>query len=150
MWLVKGASPIQAHLHLRWQLRWVRDADGTGQDARPDACGIDYGRGQPVHVHEDDPAVLEAVAQMFYEMVGNPERTSMQARPRRCCRCIKARSDRGATARQQTESDQMVSDEEARRAPVHRQGERRHGFNNEENRFEFYGAMERFLAKHLR
>jgi len=25
-----------------------------------------------------------------------------------------------------------------------------HGFANEENRFEFYGAMERFLAKHLK
>ncbi|NLK19145.1 MAG: prolyl oligopeptidase family serine peptidase, partial [Synergistaceae bacterium] len=24
-----------------------------------------------------------------------------------------------------------------------------HGFHNEENRFEFYRAMERFLAKHL-
>ena len=24
-----------------------------------------------------------------------------------------------------------------------------HGFQNEENRFEFYRAMERFLAKHL-
>jgi dipeptidyl aminopeptidase/acylaminoacyl peptidase len=25
-----------------------------------------------------------------------------------------------------------------------------HGFRNEENRFEFYEAMERFLEKHLR
>jgi dipeptidyl aminopeptidase/acylaminoacyl peptidase len=25
-----------------------------------------------------------------------------------------------------------------------------HGFSNEENRFEFYEAMERFLAKHLK
>jgi len=25
-----------------------------------------------------------------------------------------------------------------------------HGFANEENRFEFYGAMETFLAKHLK
>ena len=24
-----------------------------------------------------------------------------------------------------------------------------HGFANEENRFEFYGAMEKFLAKHM-
>ena len=25
-----------------------------------------------------------------------------------------------------------------------------HGFNNEENRYEFYGAMEKFFAKHLK
>ena len=25
-----------------------------------------------------------------------------------------------------------------------------HGFNNEENRYEFYGAMETFFAKHLK
>jgi dipeptidyl aminopeptidase/acylaminoacyl peptidase len=25
-----------------------------------------------------------------------------------------------------------------------------HGFRNEENRFEFYEAMEKFLAKHLK
>jgi hypothetical protein len=24
-----------------------------------------------------------------------------------------------------------------------------HGFHNEENRFDFYGEMEKFLAKHL-
>ena len=28
-------------------------------------------------------------------------------------------------------------------------GNEGHGFHNEENRFEFYEAMERFLAKHL-
>jgi dipeptidyl aminopeptidase/acylaminoacyl peptidase len=25
-----------------------------------------------------------------------------------------------------------------------------HGFHNEENRFDFYGAMEKFLEKHLK
>jgi dipeptidyl aminopeptidase/acylaminoacyl peptidase len=25
-----------------------------------------------------------------------------------------------------------------------------HGFHNEENRFDFYGAMEKFLAKYLK
>ena len=25
-----------------------------------------------------------------------------------------------------------------------------HGFHNEENQFEFYGAMEKFLAQHLK
>jgi len=51
----------------------------------------------------------------------------------------------------QAESDQMVEALRSRGIDVEyilKENEG-HGFHNEENRFEFYAAMERFLAKHL-
>jgi dipeptidyl aminopeptidase/acylaminoacyl peptidase len=52
----------------------------------------------------------------------------------------------------QAESDQMVAALKARGVDVpylvkENEG---HGFANEENQLEFYGAMERFLARYLR
>ncbi|MCC7040073.1 MAG: S9 family peptidase [Burkholderiales bacterium] len=49
------------------------------------------------------------------------------------------------------ESDQMVAAMRARGVEVEYlvKDDEGHGFRNEENRFEFYEAMERFLAKHL-
>ena len=50
------------------------------------------------------------------------------------------------------ESDQMVEAMRRRGVEVEYivKDNEGHGFQNEENRFEFYEAMERFLAKHLR
>ena len=50
------------------------------------------------------------------------------------------------------ESDQIVQALRARGVDVEYmvKDNEGHGFANEENRFEFYGAMERFLAKHLK
>src|SRR5690349_23372091 len=49
------------------------------------------------------------------------------------------------------ESDQMVAALKKHGVPVEYivKDNEGHGFHNEENRFEFYEAMERFLAKHL-
>jgi dipeptidyl aminopeptidase/acylaminoacyl peptidase len=49
------------------------------------------------------------------------------------------------------ESDQIVEALRARGVDVEYmvKDNEGHGFLNEENRFEFYRAMERFLAKHL-
>jgi dipeptidyl aminopeptidase/acylaminoacyl peptidase len=49
------------------------------------------------------------------------------------------------------ESDQMVAALKKRGVAVEYilKDNEGHGFLNEENRFEFYEAMERFLAKHL-
>jgi len=52
----------------------------------------------------------------------------------------------------QSESDQMVEALKARGVDVEYMLKKNegHGFHNEENRFEFYEAMEKFLAKHLK
>ncbi|MGH8800920.1 MAG: alpha/beta hydrolase family protein, partial [Casimicrobiaceae bacterium] len=49
------------------------------------------------------------------------------------------------------ESDQMVAALKARgiEVPYIVKENEGHGFHNEENRFEFYEAMEQFLARHL-
>ena len=96
---------------------------------------------------------------MMYEMVGNPETDSVQFEatspamnsdkimtplfvaqgandPRvnidESDQIVKALEDRGI------EVEYMVKDDEG------------HGFYNEENRFDFYRAMEAFLAKYLK
>ena len=50
------------------------------------------------------------------------------------------------------ESDQMVAALKKRGVDVEYmvKDNEGHGFHNEENRFEFYGAMEKFLAKYLK
>ena len=54
-------------------------------------------------------------------------------------RVVKAESDQMVEAlkKRGVDVDYMVKDNEG------------HGFRNQENQFEFYGAMEKFLAKHL-
>ena len=49
------------------------------------------------------------------------------------------------------ESDQMVAALEARGVEVEYmvKDNEGHGFRNEENRFDFYGAMEKFLARYI-
>ncbi len=49
------------------------------------------------------------------------------------------------------ESNQMVAALEKRGVAVEYlvKDNEGHGFHNEENRFDFYGAMEKFLATHL-
>jgi len=51
-----------------------------------------------------------------------------------------------------SESDQMVEAMKKRGVEVEYivKDNEGHGFANEENRFEFYEAMERFLGKHLK
>jgi dipeptidyl aminopeptidase/acylaminoacyl peptidase len=50
------------------------------------------------------------------------------------------------------ESDQMVAALKARGVdvPYLVKDNEGHGFRNEENQYEFYGAMEQFLGKHLK
>jgi dipeptidyl aminopeptidase/acylaminoacyl peptidase len=96
---------------------------------------------------------------MFYEMVGDPEKDVERMRATSAvyhADRIKAPLLIAQGARDprvnKAESDQMVEAMKKRGVDVEyivKENEG-HGFNNEENRFEFYGAMERFLAKHLR
>lgn len=50
-----------------------------------------------------------------------------------------------------SEADQMVEAMKARGVEVEYlvKDDEGHGFRNEENRFDFYRAMEKFLAKHI-
>jgi dipeptidyl aminopeptidase/acylaminoacyl peptidase len=96
---------------------------------------------------------------MMYEMVGNPKGDSAQfvatspalnadqiktplfvAQGKNDPRVNIAESDQivEALKKRNIEVEYMVKDNEG------------HGFHNEENRFDFYRAMETFLAKHIK
>jgi len=107
------------------------------------------------------PPYWEPLRQQMYAMVGNPDDPADRARMTATSPALNA--DRITTpmlvaqgARDprvnKAESDQIV--EALRRRGVDVQyivkDDEGHGFANEENRFEFYAAMEAFLARHLR
>jgi dipeptidyl aminopeptidase/acylaminoacyl peptidase len=107
------------------------------------------------------PPYWEPFRQQMYAMVGNPEDPADKARMTATSPALN--TDRIRTpllvaqgARDprvnKAESDQVV--EALRRRGVEVQyivkDNEGHGFANEENRMEFYGAMEAFLAKHLK
>lgn len=125
------------------------------------ACAIDYvGVSNLFTFMETIPPYWELYRQMLYEMVGDPsdpeDKKRMEATsPVFHVDKIKAPLLIAQGAKDprvnQAESDQMVAALEAKGVPVEyllKENEG-HGFRNEENRFEFYGAMERFLNQHL-
>ncbi len=125
------------------------------------ACAIDYvGVSNLFTFMETIPPYWELYRQMLYEMVGDPDdptdKTRLEATsPVFHVDKIKAPLLIAQGAKDprvnQAESDQMVAALEAKGIPVEyllKENEG-HGFRNEENRFEFYGAMERFLNQHL-
>lgn len=104
------------------------------------------------------PPYWKPLLPKFREMVGDPERDKerlTRTSPALNADKIKtplmvvqgARDPRVNKA----ESDQMVAALKARGVdvPYLVKDNEGHGFRNEENQFEFYGAMEAFLAKHL-
>jgi dipeptidyl aminopeptidase/acylaminoacyl peptidase len=110
---------------------------------------------------ETIPPYWEQFRQMLYEMVGNPDNVVDNAR-------MKATSPvflideikaplliaQGANDPRvaQAESDQMVAALQKNGIDVEYllKTDEGHGFRNEENRFEFYEAMEGFLGKYLK
>jgi dipeptidyl aminopeptidase/acylaminoacyl peptidase len=105
------------------------------------------------------PPYWKPLLEMFHEMVGHPENDAELLRERspafhaerirtplliaqgaRDPRVVKGESDQMVEAMRKrgVEVEYIVKDNEG------------HGFANEENRFEFYEAMERFLGRHLR
>lgn len=125
------------------------------------ACAIDYvGVSNLFTFMNTIPPYWEQFRQMLYEMVGNPDDAEDNAR-------MKATSpvfliDRikaplliaqGANDPRvaQAESDQMVEALRNNGIDVEYilKTDEGHGFRNEENRFEFYEAMEGFLGKYL-
>src|SRR5262249_745354 len=124
------------------------------------ACGIHYGGvSHPFTLLGTIPPYWKPFLDMWHEMVGDPERDKTlleQASPVFHADQIRvplliaqgAKDPRVNVA----ESDQMVAALKQRGVAVEYilKDNEGHGFHNEENRFEFYEAMERFLAKHLR
>ncbi len=123
------------------------------------ACGIDYvGVSNLFTFMKTIPPYWRPMLEMMYEQVGNPETDREQlaatspalhaenikvplfiAQGANDPRVNKAESDQMVEALRQrgVEVEYMVKDNEG------------HGFHNQENRFDFYRAMERFLQKHL-
>ncbi len=123
------------------------------------ACGVDYvGVSNLFTLIKTIPPYWEPMRQMFYEMIGDPEKDKelyekvspvfhadnikvpvLVAQGANDPRVNKAESDQivEALKKRGIEVVYMVKDNEG------------HGFRNEENRFDFYRAMEEFLGKHL-
>lgn len=123
------------------------------------ACGVDYvGVANLFTFMKSIPPYWKPFLEMLYEMVGNPEKDEALLRaasPVFHVDKIKAPLlvAQGANDPRvnKNESDQMVAALKTRGidVPYMVKNNEGHGFSNEENRFDFYRAMEEFLGKHL-
>lgn len=126
------------------------------------ACGIDYvGVSNLFSFMGTIPPYWEPYKKMMYEMVGNPEEAADSIMLKEASPVFHADKivkplyiAQGAQDPRvnKDESDQMVAAMKERGVEVEYlvKDNEGHGFRNEENRFEFYRAMEGFLGKHLK
>lgn len=123
------------------------------------ACGVDFvGISNLLTFLKTIPPYWKARLETFYAMVGHPETDKewlAERSPALHADKIRAPLLIAQGARDPrvniAESDQMVAALEQHGIPVEylvKENEG-HGFANEENRFEFFETMERFLEKHL-
>ncbi|GAI23338.1 unnamed protein product, partial [marine sediment metagenome] len=123
------------------------------------ACGVDYvGVSNMFTFMKSIPPYWKPFLDMMYEMIGDPVKDSLmlaEVSPALHAAQIKVPLfiAQGANDPRvnKEESDQMVQALKARGIDVEylvKENEG-HGFRNEENRFEFYEAMEKFLANIL-
>ncbi|MES2766259.1 MAG: S9 family peptidase [Bacteroidota bacterium] len=122
-------------------------------------CGVDYvGVSNLFTFMKTIPPYWKPFLDMMYEMVGNPETDTellKSASPVFHVDKIKAPLFIAQGAKDPRvnvdESDQMVKAlrEHGVEVPYMVKENEGHGFHNEENRFEFYEAMEKFLEEHL-
>lgn len=107
------------------------------------------------------PPYWEPMRAQFYAMVGNPDDPKDKERLAATSPALQAHRIKtplfiaqGAKDPRvnKAESDQMVEALKARGVTVQYMVKENegHGFRNEENRFEFYGAMEQFFGQHLK
>jgi dipeptidyl aminopeptidase/acylaminoacyl peptidase len=123
------------------------------------ACGIDYvGVSNLLTFMNSIPPYWKPLLKQMYQMVGDPQTEVDQLRAaspvfhadRIEVPLLVAQGAKDPRVNI-NESDQIVAALKKRGIPVEylvKENEG-HGFGNEENRFEFYEAMERFLAKNL-
>ena len=123
------------------------------------ACGVDYvGVSNLFTFLKTIPPYWKPLLDMFYEMVGNPETDKELLAA--TSPALHADNIRAPLLIAQGAQDPRVNIEESNQmvAALNKHGveveyivkdNEGHGFHNEENRFEFYEAMERFLEKHL-
>ncbi len=124
------------------------------------ACAVDYvGVSNMFSFLKTIPPYWEPFRKMMYEMVGDPEKDSAlfkQVSPVFHTDKIKAplfvaqgKNDPRVNV---NESDQMVEAMRNRGLEVEYmvKDNEGHGFRNQENRFDFYEAMDKFLEKHLK
>lgn len=124
------------------------------------ACAVDYcGVSNLFTFMQTIPPYWKPMLDMMYEMVGDPVKDSVMmaaASPALNAEQIQAPLFvvQGANDPRvnKAEADQMVAALKARGVDVDYmvKDNEGHGFHNEENRFELYRAMEKFLAKHLK
>lgn len=123
------------------------------------ACGVDYvGVSNLFTFMQTIPPYWKPMLEMMYEMVGHPEDMKQQfeeTSPALQAHKIKAPLLIAQGAKDprvnKAESDQIVEAMKERGIDVDylvKENEG-HGFHNEENRFEFYEEMEKFLEKYL-
>ena len=123
------------------------------------ACGVDYvGVSNIFTLLETLPPYWELGRQMMYEMIGDPEteRDLLEAAsPIFHVDSIRVPLFVAQGANdprvKQSESDQIVEALKARgvEVPYMLKEDEGHGFYNEENQFDFYREMEKFLNKHI-
>jgi len=124
------------------------------------ACGVDYvGVSNIFTLLETLPPYWELGRQMMYEMIGNPETEKdllKAASPLFHADKITAPLFIAQGANdprvKKSESDQIVEALKKRGVdvPYMVKDNEGHGFSNEENKFEFYEKMEKFLSQHLK
>ena len=125
------------------------------------ACGIDYvGVSNLFSFMNTIPPYWKPYLEMMYEMVGNPEDAEDKLRMEQTSPALNSDKIKSPLFIAQgakdprvnrAESDQMVEALETQGVKVQylvKENEG-HGFHNEENKFEFYRAMEIFLEKNL-
>jgi dipeptidyl aminopeptidase/acylaminoacyl peptidase len=123
------------------------------------ACGIDYvGVSNLFTFMKTIPPYWKPMLDMMHEMVGDPEKDKAlltETSPVFHVDHIRAPLFVAQGAKDPRvnidESNQMVAALKKRGidVPYMVKDNEGHGFHNEENRFDFYGAMEKFLASHL-
>jgi dipeptidyl aminopeptidase/acylaminoacyl peptidase len=124
------------------------------------ACGVDYvGVSNLFTFLKTIPPYWRPMLDMVHEMVGDPvkDKALMEAaspvmhvdRIRAPLFVAQGKNDPRVNV---AESDQMVAALKKRgiEVPYMVKADEGHGFHNEENRFDFYEAMEKFLAQHLK
>lgn len=134
---------------------------GLVKDPQLYACGVDYvGVSSLFTFMNSIPPYWKPYLDMMHEMVGDPTNPEDSARMISTSPVLNADKivaplfvAQGANDPRvvKSESDQMVEAMKARGVTVEYmvKDNEGHGFHNEENRFDFYRAMEGFLAQHI-